>query len=107
MTQVGGPWPTVTNPVDDYSAVNYNDPYPSNPSQSANLEDCYAENVGAYEGGGYYNHGLVRPQMHCKMNQDGDYAEWCAVCKKAWTDSLAPFIATLTPNYNKISSLLP
>lgn len=39
----------------------------------------YSNTVGAFEGGGYLNHGMYRPQIHCMMR---DYAPFCAVCNR-------------------------
>ena len=39
----------------------------------------YYNTVGAFEGGGYLEHGMYRPQQHCMMR---DYAPFCAVCNR-------------------------
>ena len=40
----------------------------------------YYNTVGAFEGGGYLEQGMYRPQQHCMMR---DYAPFCAVCNRA------------------------
>lgn len=39
----------------------------------------YYNTVGAFEGGGYLEQGMYRPQQHCMMR---DYAPFCAVCNR-------------------------
>ncbi len=39
----------------------------------------YNSTVGAFEGGGYLEQGMYRPQQHCMMR---DYAPFCAVCNR-------------------------
>lgn len=39
----------------------------------------YYNTVGAFEGGGYLDQGIYRPQQHCMMR---DYAPFCAVCNR-------------------------
>jgi len=39
----------------------------------------YSNTVGAFEGGGYLEHGIYRPQRDCMMR---NYAPFCAVCSR-------------------------
>ncbi len=39
----------------------------------------YNNTIGAFEGGGYLEHGMYRPQRRCMMR---DYAPFCAVCSR-------------------------
>lgn len=43
----------------------------------------YYSTVGAFEGGGYLEQGIYRPQQHCMMR---DYAPFCAVCNRTILD---------------------
>ena len=43
----------------------------------------YYSTVGAFEGGGYLEQGMYRPQQHCMMR---DYAPFCAVCNRTILD---------------------
>jgi hypothetical protein len=46
--------------------------------------------VGAFEGaGGSYSHGLFRPVLECRMNQNSP--PWCPVCGRKIADDLAVF----------------
>lgn len=38
--------------------------------------------IGAYEGGGYKNHGVFRPQISCRM-RDNHNPSFCPVCRRA------------------------
>lgn len=46
----------------------------------------YGNKVGAFEGGGYLETGMYRPQCHCMMR---DYFPFCAVCYKTIEDVIA------------------
>ena len=72
------PWePNITSLVDfdskwaDLVAQGTPIPTPNNAQ--------YANAVGAFEGGGYFETGMYRPQVHCMMR---DYAPFCAVCNR-------------------------
>ncbi|OLB94891.1 MAG: hypothetical protein AUI15_16320 [Actinobacteria bacterium 13_2_20CM_2_66_6] len=46
--------------------------------------------VGAFEGaGGWFEHGLFRPVLECRMNQNDP--PWCPVCTRKINQDLAPF----------------
>ncbi len=56
----------------------------------------YYNTVGAFEGGGYLEQGMYRPQQHCMMR---DYAPFCAVCNRTIEDVIemhsdVPFMAS-------------
>ncbi|MBR6272023.1 MAG: T9SS type A sorting domain-containing protein, partial [Bacteroidales bacterium] len=72
------PWePNITSLVDfDSKWADLVDPSTPIPTPS-NYQ--YYSTVGAFEGGGYLNYGMYRPQQHCMMR---DYAPFCAVCNR-------------------------
>ena len=51
---------------------------PGTPIPTPNISQ-YSNTVGAFEGGGYLETGIYRPQLHCMMR---DYAPFCAVCSR-------------------------
>ena len=72
------PWePNLTTLVDFESKwadlVAPNTPIPTPNSYQ------YNNTIGAFEGGGYWTHGIYRPQRNCMMR---NYAPFCAVCSR-------------------------
>lgn len=72
------PWePNITSLVDfDSKWADLVDPSTPIPTPE-NYQ--YYNTVGAFEGGGYLEQGMYRPQQHCMMR---DYAPFCAVCNR-------------------------
>lgn len=73
------PWePNITSLV-DFDSKWADLVAPATPIPTPNSSQ-YANVVGAFEGGGYFETGMYRPQVHCMMR---DYAPFCAVCNRA------------------------
>ena len=72
------PWePNITSLVDfDSKWADLVVPGTPIPTPESNQ---YYNMVGAFEGGGYLEQGMYRPQQHCMMR---DYAPFCAVCNR-------------------------
>ena len=72
------PWePNITSLVDfDSKWADLVAPETPIPTPESNQ---YYNMVGAFEGGGYLEQGMYRPQQHCMMR---DYAPFCAVCNR-------------------------
>ena len=71
---------------------------PGTPIPTPNTNQ-YNNTVGAFEGGGYLEYGMYRPQLHCMMR---DYAPFCAVCNRAIEAMIAAHsdsLVTAVPHY--------
>jgi hypothetical protein len=63
------------------------------PTDAAHLAAGWSSrtSVGAFEGaGGHYSHGLFRPVLECRMNQNDP--PWCPVCSRKIAQDLAVFV---------------
>lgn len=72
------PWePNITTLV-DFESKWADLVAPTTPIPTPNTYQ-YENTVGAFEGGGYLEHGIYRPQRNCMMR---NYAPFCAVCNR-------------------------
>jgi hypothetical protein len=72
----GTAMPTTTNP---------------NPAQcDPQASPVPPETVGAFDGAGYFHSGIFRAQFNCRMRELGN--PFCAVCQRAITDTISPFL---------------
>lgn len=81
----------------DLIAAATNVPTQSNPDcsqEDTSPSPVPAGTVGAFEGAGYYNCGLFRPEYNCQMRQLGN--PFCAVCNRVIKQTLQPFMAPVT-----------